>query len=132
MKRAINWAVTATNPKSLSPDGIGRLDFDHVFWTESLIRRLICVECFRVASSKSLIGQGYTNASAVRQNLLGLLTENPEVHALFERCWTKTETSRAILTKKTVTGVASLNPHASAISDTDVREDMLNGHFRIR
>ena len=91
MKRAINWAVTATNPKSLSPDGIGRLDFDHVFWTESLIRRLICVECFRVASSKSLIGQGYTNASAVRQNLLGLLTENPEVHALFERCWTKTE-----------------------------------------
>jgi hypothetical protein len=123
--RAVNYAVEGRPPKPPLPGGLTAEELRAAKlseWkvTEEQMFRLICVECFRLATAKPMIGQAYAPLVSLQGNLLRKLNGSRLHQLLFNKCWDKMVRAGAILTKK-CGDVCSLNPHPIEVDDEPIR-----------
>ncbi|MFH0884482.1 MAG: hypothetical protein V1861_02120, partial [Candidatus Micrarchaeota archaeon] len=116
----VGIADKAVVSEALSAEELRKTNLKGVRVTKGIMYRLICVECFRLATSKAIIGNSYKPLAVVQSNLARKLNGDKELSGLFYRCWTDMVRSQAIDLRKCGT-VASINPHPDAILNADIR-----------
>jgi hypothetical protein len=108
-------------PDDLDASGLRALRLHGMRITELQMYRLICIECFRLASAKPMINEGYGPIQQLMHNMTNKLKGDRELHMLFEHCWDNMVRAGAINVLKGG-DTASINPHTQEITDQEIRE----------
>lgn len=108
----------------LAAEELRNVDLSVSSLTDAQFYRLICVECFRLATAKPLVGNFYAPMSSIQSNLMRKVKSIKELRLQFRKCWGRMVSSDAILVKKSGSKVASLNPHICDIGDEEIREQV--------
>lgn len=107
-------------PAGLNASGLRDAELRGAEISELQMYKLICVEVFRLATAKPLMGMAYAPIQAVKSNMSRRLNGDKDNVNLFEKCWQRMVSSGAINLRKS-SETASLNPHTSDITDPEVK-----------